>query len=104
MSANEIHQGDIGTAFTITIMDDATVVPIQSATVTKQIKFKKPSGVTVIKDASFVTDGTDGKMRWTTTTVDDLDEAGKWYLQVYLVLSNWTGHSDQDNFMVYSNL
>lgn len=104
MSANEIHQEDIGTALTITIQDDTTVVDISSATVTKQIKFKKPSGVTVTKDAVFVTDGTDGKMRWTTTTVDDLDEAGKWYLQVYLVITGWTGHSDIGDFVVYENL
>lgn len=104
MSANEIHQGDIGTAFTVTIMDDTAIVPIQSATVTKQIKFKKPSETVVTKDAVFVTDGTDGKMRWTTTTVDDLDEAGKWYLQGYLVITGFTGHSDIGDFVVYPNL
>lgn len=106
MSANEIHVGDINTAFTVTIQDDTVIVPIQSATVTKQIKFKKPSGTVITKDASFVTDGTDGKMRWTTTLATDLDEAGKWYLQAYLVLTSpaWTGHSDIGDFVVYANL
>lgn len=103
MSANEIHQEDIGTAFTITIMDDTAVVDISSATVTKQIKFKKPSGTVATKDGVFVTDGTDGKLRYT-SVADDLDEAGKWYIQVYLVLTGWTGHSDQAEFVVYDNL
>lgn len=103
MSANEIHQEDIGTAFTITIMDDTAVVDISSATVTKQIKFKKPSGTVVTKNGVFVTDGTDGKLRYT-SIADDLDEAGKWYLQVYLILTGWTGHSDQGDFVVYGNL
>ena len=102
MSANEIHQNVICTAFTITIQDDTTVVNISSAT-TRQIKFKKPSGTVVTKTASFVTDGTDGKLSYV-TIADDLDEAGKWYLQVYLVITGWTGHSDQGDFVVYSNL
>ena len=102
MSANEIHQDDIGTAFTITVQDDTTAVNISTAT-TRQIKFKKPSGTVLIKTGVFVTDGTDGKLRYT-SVADDLDEAGKWYLQVYLVLTNWTGHSDQGEFVVYSNL
>lgn len=102
MSANEIHEDDIGTAFTITVQDDTTVVNISAAT-TKQIKFKKPSGTVVTKDGVFVTDGTDGQLRHT-TVADDLDEAGKWYIQVYLVLTNWTGHSDWGSFMVFDNL
>ena len=103
MSANEIHQNDIGTAFTITVMDDTTIVPIQSAT-TRQFKFKKPSGIVVTKNnVPFVTDGSDGRLRYT-TIADDLDEAGKWYIQVYLVITGWTGHSDQGDFVVYSNL
>lgn len=102
MSANEIHEDDIGTAFTITVQDDTAVVNISAAT-TKQIKFKKPGKDVVTKDGVFVTDGTDGQLRYV-SVAGDLDEAGKWYIQVYLVLTNWTGHSDQGDFMVYSNL
>ena len=104
MSANEIHQEDIGTAFTVTIKEDAAIVDISSATVTKQIKFKKPSDTVITKNAVFVTDGTDGKMRWTTTATDDLDESGKWYLQGYIAITGFTGHSDIGDFMVYDNL
>lgn len=103
MSANEIHEEDIGTAFTITIMDDTAVVDISSATVTKQIKFKKPSGTVVTQNAVFVTTGADGKLRYT-SVADDLDEAGKWYLQVYLVMTGFTGHSDIGDFVIYPNL
>jgi len=103
MSANEIHVGDIGTAFTVTIMDDTAIVDISSAT-TRNMIFKKPSATKVTQAASFVTDGSDGKIRWTTTTVDDLDEASKWYIQVYLVMTGFTGHSDIGDFVVYPNL
>lgn len=102
MSANEIHQEDIGTAFTITMMDDTVVVDISTATI-KQITFKKPSGTKIVKDAVFVTDGTDGKLQYTSIS-GDLDEAGKWYLQVYLDMTGFTGHSDFDDFVVYANL
>lgn len=102
MSANEIHQEDIGTAFTVTVQDGATVVNISTAT-TRQFKFKKPSGIVVTKTAGFVTDGTDGQLRYV-TAADDLDEAGSWDLQVYLVITGWTGHSDVGNFRVYPNL
>lgn len=39
MPANEIHQNDIGTAFTITIQDGTTAVDISTAT-TKRLSLK----------------------------------------------------------------
>lgn len=102
MSANEIRVGDIGTILEVTLMDDAAVVDISSATTT-QFKLKKPGGTTVTKTAVFTTDGTDGKLRYT-TLANDLDEAGSWDIQTYLVMTGWTGHSDIGDLYVYANL
>lgn len=102
MAVNEIHQNDIGTQFRVTVYDGDTVVDISGAT-TKTIKFQKPSGTVVSKTASFVTSGTDGVMQYA-TVAGDLDEVGGWLAQAYLVLADWTGHSDICQFEVHDNL
>ena len=102
MAANEIHEGDIGTVFEITVMDGDDVVPIQTAT-TKEIVFEKPSTVTVTQDGVFVTDGTDGMLKYT-TILDDLNETGLWKIQAYVEMPGWEGHSDIGKFRVHKNL
>ena len=62
MAANEIHVGDIGTIFEITLMDDVAIVDVSTATLAgeKQFQFIKPDGsAPAAVDASFTTDGTD---------------------------------------------
>jgi len=102
MSANEIHEGDIGTLFKATFKDGTTVVDISTAT-TKQLIFKKPSGSELEKDASFYTDGTDGILTYTTVS-GDLDEIGTWKVQGYVVLVSGSWKSDIHTFKVYRNL
>lgn len=102
MAANEVHVGDIGTVFRLTIYDDTTLANLSGAT-TKQILFSKPSGMLLTKTAVFTTDGTDGKIQYV-TVAGDLDEAGQWTIQGYLVLSTWTGHTDKHHLSVYANV
>jgi len=102
MAAGEVHKNDIGTAFRVTVQDGDTVVDVSGATI-KQIIFQKPSGTTVTQTATFVTDGTDGQIQYVTVS-GDLDEAGKWIMQGYVVLAAWQGHSDMYQFEVYENL
>ena len=102
MAANEIHQNDIGTVFQITVKDGDNTIDVSGAT-TKNFLFQKPDGTDVSKAASFVTDGTDGQLKYTTVT-DDLDTVGTWYLQVELVLPAGTWRSDITKFRVYNNL
>ena len=102
MAKEEIHVGDIGTTFGVTIKENDSIVDISSAS-TKEFHYKKPSGEILSKPVDFVTDGTDGKLKYTTIT-NDLDENGEWSLQVYLVLSSGTWSSDIINFMVYKNI
>lgn len=102
--AAEIHKGDIGTRFLITIKDeDGIAKPIGSYT-TKQFIFEKPSGNLVTKTASFYTDGSDGKLYYTTLS-GDLDEEGAWKLQVYIHDGSTNYRkSNVGTFRVHSNL
>jgi hypothetical protein len=102
MSANEIHLGDIGTIFDVTVMDGTTAVNISTATV-KQFILKKPDGSSVTKTASFKVLGADGVLTYT-TLANDLDQAGTWSLQVYIEMPTGKWHSDTYSFVVYLNL
>lgn len=98
MSCAEIHLDDIGTRFTVTIMDDDEVVDLSSYT-TKQIILSKPSGEKLTKTATFLTDGTDGVIYYDSIS-GDLDEVGLWRIQAILD----TFHSNISTFKVYRNL
>lgn len=102
MSANEIHVGDIGTIFEVTVMDGAVVVDISTASV-KQFVFRKPDRTLLTKAALFATDGTDGKLRYT-TILNDLDPEGGWQLQVHLTLPTGDWRSDIQSFVVFPNV
>ena len=102
MPANEIHVNDIGTSFTLTIKDGDSAVDISSAT-TKKIVIKKPSGTKLSYSTAFVSDGTDGKMRYNVVS-GDLDEAGTYKLQSYVIISDGTFYTDITSFKVYRNL
>lgn len=98
----EIHKGDIGTVFEVTVQENGAALNISSAT-TKQILLRKPSGTVLTKTASFVTDGTNGKISYT-TVAGDLSEDGQWKIQAYIVLPTGSWHSDAQRFDVYPNL
>jgi hypothetical protein len=102
MAANEIHYGDIGTVFERTIVDGTTPVDVSSASV-KQLLFSKPSGMLLTKAAVFTTDGTDGKVRYT-TIAGDLDTLGWWHLQVHIEMPGGKWSSDIDAFEVHGNV
>ncbi len=104
----EIHVGDIGTSFEITLYDDSAVVDVSGAT-SKEILFKKPTvdgveGDTVTKTADFTTDGTDGSVKYVTVDANDLDVAGTWKIQAKVTLPGGTWSSNIDSFKVYANL
>lgn len=83
-------------------MDGTTVVDISTAT-TKSLLLYKPDRTLLTKAASFSTDGTDGKIRYTTLAAD-LSAAGSWQLQVYIEMPTGKWHSDVQAFHVYANL
>ena len=102
MAQDEIHFGDVGTQFERTVKDGDVAVDLSAAT-TKEIKFKPPSGPTKVKSAIFLTDGTDGILTYT-TIADDLDELGKWELQVHVVIAAGDFNTDVEGFVVHRNI
>lgn len=104
----EIHQGDIGTVFEVTVveMDPITCLPvavdISSATL-RQLTFQTPSLSAVTKSAVFTTDGSDGKMQYV-SVADDLDQIGDWKLQGYIDMPLWRGYTSIGEFEVEPNL
>lgn len=101
---NEMHVGDIGTVIEVIVTDKTSgeIVNIESAT-TMQIIFKKPDETTVTKTAAHSTDGTDGKMFYT-TIADDVDQDGHWKYQGYVVMPGGSWKSDVLKFYVFPNL
>lgn len=102
MARDEIHEGDIGTVFELTVKDGSTAVDV-SASTSKVIKFMDPYGVVTSHSAAFVTDGTDGKIKYT-TIAGDLTPSGLWRLQAVVGFSNGTWNSDIKEFQVFPNL
>jgi hypothetical protein len=98
----EIHVGDIGTLFEVTLYDCELVVDLTGAT-TLEIIFLKPDGSKLIASASFKTDGTDGVITYAAIS-GDIDQAGSWKLQAHVVLPTGEWWSDTDKFKVYANL
>lgn len=102
MAVDEIHYGDVGTVLTFTVYEGTNIRDISGAS-TKQVKFRKPSGAVATETAEFVTDGTDGKVKYT-TVADDLNETGQWKAQVKIITASTTNHSDTTLFYVYPNI
>jgi len=103
MPAGEIHVDDIGTNFIVTIRDEnEAIVDISTAT-TKNIIFRKPDGIILTKAGSFVTDGTDGKLKYAFQS-GDLDTHGQWYAQAFIDFGSTEWYSDIEKFTVYNNL
>jgi hypothetical protein len=99
----EFHQFDKGTKLRATVVDqDSVVVNLASSTV-KQYIIRKPSGTEVTLDLSFVTDGSDGKVEYVTTS-STLDEAGFYKLQGYIEIGSNNWHTDTITFRVHPNL
>jgi len=99
---NEIHVGDIGTVFTLTIKDMNAIIDISSAT-TLDLFLRKPSGKTLSRVCALATNGKDGKLKYT-TIAGDMDEDGNWEIQAKVVLPSGTWYSDRGIFHVHANL
>jgi hypothetical protein len=100
--SDEIHVDDVGTVFTVTLKESGSAVNVSTAT-TKQIKFKNPAGTSATKTADFTTDGSDGKITYT-TVAEDIDSAGVWIIQARIVMPTGTWSSNTKEFRVYPNL
>lgn len=101
-TTQEVHVGDIGTIFRVTLYDGTSVVDLSSAT-EKLLVFQKPNRDSVAQTAAFYTDGTDGILQYQTVT-DDLDMSGAWSIQAVVTLSSGKWSSSVGTFTVYDNI
>lgn len=74
-----IHIGDYGYDGKLRITKGGAAQNISTYT-TLQLIFRKPSGTTVAKTATFVTDGADGVLQYTVES-GLVDEVGTWQVQ-----------------------
>lgn len=101
MSLAGIIKDDYGQILTLTIQDvDTESAADISGFTTLQMKFTSPSGISTTKTAAFVTDGTNGQIKY---TVEDelLDEAGIWWLRAILSAASQVLSSNEISFKVW---
>ena len=83
---SKFYVNDVGAVLEVTVTDADTSAAIDISTATvKQIRLRNPRKTTVTKAASFTTDGTDGKIRYT-TDANVLNVEGLWQFQAYIEL------------------
>jgi hypothetical protein len=103
MAAGEIHIGDVGTVLTFTVKNQAGVVVNLSTATQHDLIFRKPDGTVLSKTGAFVTDGSDGKIKYV-TVAGFLDLAGIWKVQADIDYATTKWKSDIGEFRVYANL
>lgn len=102
---DDLHVGDEGTVIRLEFKDGTAIVDLSAASV-RTIKFRKPSGAVVEKDAVFTTNGEDGLIEYVTEADTDniLDEAGVWEIQGYVETPVGKWHSETLEALVRDNL
>ena len=100
--SGEIHVGDIGTEFRITILDNGSAIDISGAT-SLVIIIKKPDGTSITTTGNLYTDGTDGIMYYRVVS-GDLDQSGIYKIQAYVEISGGSYYSSIGSFSVKCNL
>lgn len=104
MSVPEVHRQDIGTEFRVTLVVDDKGTPDDVSTATAIVFiFEPPGKVTFERAGSFVTDGTDGKVKYLLVS-GDIGVGGLYRLQVKITTPAGTWHSTIKDFFVAENL
>jgi len=97
------HINNVGTDIQVTIQDCNGVALDISDSTALAIVLKAPSGTSTSHTATFVNSGTDGLIRYVTTS-GDLDEVGTWKIQGVVTVSTSVWYSSVESFTVYRNL
>lgn len=82
---DKISINDIGTSLQITVQESDAALDISTATA-KSIILKKPGGEEVEKTADFITDGTDGGVKYA-TEAGVIDQKGIWSYRAKITFS-----------------
>jgi len=102
MAESEIHIGAVNLDFIAFIKEDGAIIDISQAT-EKVFYFTKPNGELLTKTATFVTNGEDGLLHYS-TSAEDIDVAGIWKVQAKVSFGSSVYPSDIHSFRVYKNL
>lgn len=99
-----LQLGETGTVIEVLFWDNdnAAALDVSGAT-TKQIKLykgKRPGAIVGTYDASYSTDGTDGKIRITTTDPSQITASGDWEARGWVVKGGRTIPSVRGAFVV----
>lgn len=105
ITLSKIHVGDVGTPLVITVVDvgnTSAITPTDiSAVTTILIYLTKPDGTVLTMTGVFVTDGTDGKIKYV-TQAGDIDSAGVWEIEAWVsAISGWSGSTMKARFDVF---
>jgi len=95
MSVVKAHKGDIGRQFKLDAGEDITTATLL------QIKYKKPDDTTGVWTAA-VSDTTYAV--YTTQFIADLDQVGKWKIQLYVEMAGAKVHGPVAEFHVYKRI
>lgn len=95
MAITKIYKGDIGRKFILDADED-----ISAATIL-QLKYIKPDGITGTWDGSVEKSH---YAFYITQDADDLDQTGKWRIQLYVEIDGAKIHGDIEDFHVYKRL
>jgi len=101
---DEIHVGDIGTKLRVTVVEgvDTPVAVDLTGYTSIDFIFEKPDKTQIIRAAA-IENVAVGIISYT-TVLGDLDQPGRWKMQLDLTLPAWDGKSDIGEFLVYENL
>lgn len=111
LMANDIHVGDVGTIFQLTIQElpanagaNASPVPVDISEATLQFVFVSASKKRFVVTPILTTDGTDGNCQYA-TRAGDLDQSGStWKLQAIVAIGGGSWSTDVVTFSVLTNL
>jgi hypothetical protein len=98
----EIHVGDIGTVFQVTVNDQNVIVDLSNED-NMYILFRKPDDSFKQVIPTLLTNGTDGKIKYVTQS-GDLDQYGTWQIQARVVFGTEVYSTDIQRFKVLRNL
>lgn len=103
ITVEDIHVGEGGLDFDIQVKRRSGVAADISEATKTDIIFQRPDGTYFTRPAIFITDGSDGWIRYT-TIVNDFDQAGTWKYQTYIEIGSDVKWGSIHKFKVLSNL
>lgn len=104
---DHIQVGATGLAIKLQIKEGNDIMNLTSASVSASsimIIIERPDDTLISASASFFTDGTDGIVFYRTSGSSDLDQAGTYNVQAYIIAPDFSGFTTPISFPVYENL